>query len=60
VLGKSLWPPPQGAPTVWGLDASAKTAATTVIETIGNKPFIEATISLPKYEAVLKRVLAAY
>jgi hypothetical protein len=43
-----------------GLDAPAKTAATAVIETIGNKPFIEATVSLPEYETVLKRVLAAY
>jgi hypothetical protein len=43
-----------------GLDAPAKTAATAVIETIGNRPFIEATVSLPEYEAVLKRVLAAY
>jgi hypothetical protein len=43
-----------------GLDAPAKTTATTVIETIGNKPFIEATVSLPEYEAVLKRVLAEF
>jgi hypothetical protein len=43
-----------------GLDAPAKTAATAVIETIGNRPFIEATVSLPDYTAALKKVLDAY
>jgi hypothetical protein len=43
-----------------GLDAPAKTATTAVIETIGNKPFIEATVSLPDYTAALKKVLAEF
>jgi hypothetical protein len=43
-----------------GLDAPAKTAATAVIETIGNKPFIEATVSLPDYTAALRKVLAEF
>jgi hypothetical protein len=49
-----------GSTRYLGLDAPAKTAATTVIETIGNKPFIEATVSLPDYTAALKKVLAEY